>query len=128
MDKATCLKALEEISNLEKNWNGYGADPLSEKLITRSRSLLDMLQTYPLILPTACDLINFEFSANGVYIEVEVTEENYRFFIKFNDNRMKMGTYDESVVADCWNILTDMASKINNEDCIIYHKEEVIKK
>lgn len=123
MDKLMCLKALEEISKLKENWNGYGAEPISEKLIFRSSRLIDMLQTYPLISPTACDSIHFELSGNGVYIELEVAEENYRLFIKFNGRKMKIGMYDERDAADCWNILTDMASKIDNRLYITRRKE-----
>lgn len=41
------LEKLDEISKLEKDWNGYGAEPIDERLIKETRSILNGLGDLP---------------------------------------------------------------------------------
>ena len=72
------LKKLDEISHLEKNWNGHNADPIPLNVLENAFSLLKHLKDYePNIFPTATDSIQFEwFNDNDAYLEVEVRADN----------------------------------------------------
>lgn len=41
------LEKLDEISKLEKDWNGYGAEPIDERPIKETRSILNGLGDLP---------------------------------------------------------------------------------
>lgn len=67
------LHKLERIATLGDNWNGYGAEPLSAKLILQVRNLLYELYIQPEIFPTAAGTIQLEYEKdNGDYLEFQL--------------------------------------------------------
>ena len=69
------LDKLERIATLGHNWNGYGAEPLSAKLILQARNLLYELYIQPEIFPTAAGTIQLEYEKdNGDYLEFQLNK------------------------------------------------------
>lgn len=70
---------LQEISTLEENWDGYGAIPVSERVIKNTQSILNRLYGhYPTLSPSTYGTISLDFEdekeENFVYLEVGTTE------------------------------------------------------
>lgn len=70
------LEKLDSFLLFHENWNGYGAMPLSEKLISKVKGVIFALNYQPEVFPTACDSIQFEYEKeNGEYLEFELFED-----------------------------------------------------
>lgn len=77
----TANAALNEIAELDKNWNGNGANPFSAGLIKKCRKILMQLAEEPFICPTACGSVQFEYEKeNGEYLEFEIYEDRIEVF------------------------------------------------
>ena len=80
-DLKSNLEKLEEFKKLEFNWNGNNAEPFSEALIEKAKSVLFSLRVQPEIFPTARKSIQFEYEKdNGDYLEIEIFEGFAKFF------------------------------------------------
>ena len=72
---------LNDIAELEDNWNGHGAKAFSEGLINRCRKILNELVEEPFIAPTAGGSIQFEYEKeNGDYLEFEIFENRIEMY------------------------------------------------
>ena len=97
------LLRLEEIEELEDDWNGNGASSFSPKLVSMARELVYTLSIQPIILPTGRDSIQMEYeNACGDYLEFEL----------FENGRLKMFMYTFDGVAETKDILFTMANKV----------------
>ncbi len=65
-------KRLDEFQGLQKGWNGYGAPPIPESVINRSRRFASALEREAEVYPTGRESIQFEFDN----IEVEIFESS----------------------------------------------------
>lgn len=66
-------RKIDEISQLEDNWNGYGAEKFSVDFIERVRGIVTQLYFQPDIYPTAENSIQFEYeNSKGDYLEFEL--------------------------------------------------------
>lgn len=108
--KQDCYDSLDEIAGYKQNWNGYGAEPFSPKLIENAKLIVDQLFNYPMIFPTAAGSIQFEFTSDNVYIEVEIYEDRYKLFVGVNGKCADVELQSESQVMDWWDILVMMAN------------------
>ena len=69
------LATLDDISNLEANWNGYGAQPISKQLINKTKKIIIGLKRQPELFPTAAGTIQLEYDGeNGSYLEIQICE------------------------------------------------------
>lgn len=81
------LSKIKNFTTYSKNWNGYGAEPFSKKLIIRT---INLIQLFPYhqpnnIVPTANDSIQLEYhKANGEYLEFEVFADRDIHMFKVN--------------------------------------------
>ena len=67
------LTRLEEFRMLEKDWNGYGAEPIPFAAIDRVISIIKRLSVQPEIFPTGRETIQLEWDMNdGDYLEFEI--------------------------------------------------------
>lgn len=74
-DKVDSYRRLEDIAQLQDNWNGNGAKAISNSLIAKTRNLVMLLNNQPEIFPTACDSIQIEYdNESGAHLEIELTE------------------------------------------------------
>ncbi len=82
------LKKLDEIEKLSQNWDKYGAEPLSQRLINETRELLKKIYIQPEIFPTATGNIQIEYEKeNGDYLEIQLTpEQQCEIYIATKDN------------------------------------------
>lgn len=73
--KGDNLARLDSFLALKDNWNGNGAAPVSQNLVSLMKGLVLNLERQPDIFPTACDSIQFEYEKpDGDYLEFEVSE------------------------------------------------------
>lgn len=80
-DLRSNLEKLEEFKNLEFDWNGNKAEPFSEFLVEKAKSVLLTLKEQPEVFPTARKSIQFEYEKdNGDYLEIEIFEDFAKFF------------------------------------------------
>lgn len=69
------LYKIQEISQLEYDWNDNGADPFSHNIIDQSKFVISSLIRQPELFPTARNSIQLEFeNVQGDYLEIEITE------------------------------------------------------
>lgn len=67
------LATLHDISLLEKNWDGYGSDPFSKKLVESVVDIVKELPVQPEIFPTGRGSIQIEYdSEDKSYFEAEI--------------------------------------------------------
>lgn len=80
-DLKSNLEKLEEFKKLGFNWNGNNAEPFSDSLIEKAKSVLLTLREQPEVFPTARKSIQFESEKdNGDYLEIEIFEDFAKFF------------------------------------------------
>lgn len=87
---------IKELSELEKNWDGYGADPIPSEVIKRSYQFLNYFENIAndfYIYPTAADSIQFEIDKENIQIEILVELDNYHIFI-FNPENTVINPQD----------------------------------
>ena len=71
-------QTIQEISSLKKNWNQYGAEPLSEKVLSLADRIVSILPHEPFIAPTACNTIQFEWEfPDKDYLEFEIGDSDF---------------------------------------------------
>ncbi len=74
-------KALDEIADLDYNWNENGAEPFPVDLVCKCRTILCDLSNEPFISPTAHGSIQFEYEKDcGDYLEFEIFEDNIKVY------------------------------------------------
>lgn len=72
-DLSKLNKIMQEISELDYNWNGYEAEPISNDLIQKSVKVISKLPKLPFIAPTGRNTIQVEFDLkDGSYLEFEM--------------------------------------------------------
>lgn len=71
--KDELLKELEEIKELEDDWDNYGADPIDEKIIENTKFLIENLRILPdHIAPLPWGAIQLEWERKNPYINEEI--------------------------------------------------------
>ena len=92
------LKKLDVISNLNDNWDGYGAEPLQKKLIALTADLIRKLYIQPEIFPTADGTIQLEFEkGNGDYLELQFSGKGLCDVFRLRgDNEEYFKSHDDS--------------------------------
>lgn len=68
---------LDEFHDYEKNWNGYDAEPISDKLIYFVKNLIFELDIIPEIFPVADGSIQLEYDQDGKYLEFQIYEDKH---------------------------------------------------
>lgn len=71
----SCIARLNEIAQLQYDWNGYGAKEFSKELIEKCRCIIRSLPAMPEIYPTGRQSIQFQYElADKSYLEFEIFE------------------------------------------------------
>ena len=85
------LNKLNEFKNFTSNWNGYDADPFSNKLISSVTEIIKKLKVQPQVFPVADDSIQLEYDGkNGRYLEIQIYEnEAHYYFDDGNGNDLE---------------------------------------
>ena len=75
-DVIKSLERLNDIGNLEQDWNGYGAKPFSDTLIDKCEKIVSLLSVQPSIYPTRRNSIQFQYElSDRSYLEFEIFEK-----------------------------------------------------
>jgi hypothetical protein len=80
LESQDIIKKIESFRELEQDWNGYGANPFSEKLITKALDLAKQLSPVPKVFPTGRDSIQLEWETDNMFLEIEVFEDKIEIF------------------------------------------------
>jgi len=86
-------KRIDEFEGLQKGWNGYGAPPIPESVIDRSRRFASALDREAEVFPTGRESVQFEFGN----IEVEIFESSVEVL---KDSTSSGGGYTEVSLDD----------------------------
>lgn len=93
-------ETLEEYKLLEENWDGYNAEKPNKEIINKAKLFLSLLIEKINIIPKAMisstGTIGFYFNLNKNYIEIEIEENNYSYFVK-RENESYFGKDDISL-------------------------------
>lgn len=102
IDVTKSLTSLNEISRLETNWNGNGAESFSSQLITKCRSLIKLLKRQPDIFPTAQHSIQLEWeNPVGDYMEIELFEnDSCQMALRRSDGTWVERTIEYTAIGD----------------------------
>lgn len=79
-ERLDLINKINSFENLKDNWNGYGAQPIPLKVINKAYTLANELTPVPEAFPTACDSIQLEWEINGVYVELEIFENEIKLY------------------------------------------------
>ena len=93
MELTKAINKLESFRGLKKDWNGYNAEPFSEKLINKALELLKQTIPVPEVFPTANNSIQFEWEKTGLYLEIEIFENKVEIFAqsKYEEKLVTIG-------------------------------------
>ena len=80
LERKQVIQKIESFRRLKQDWNGNGASPFSEKLITKALDLAKQLTPVPNVFPTARNSIQFEWETDNIYLELEVFEDKLEIF------------------------------------------------
>lgn len=70
------LDKLREITKFEDNWNGYGANPFSNKVIEKSIQIIKNIETQPKLFPTGRSSIQMQYELeDNSYLEFEIFDD-----------------------------------------------------
>lgn len=96
------LKKLNDIENLEDNWNGYNAKPIPKEIIEKTKKIITDLSYQPFLAPTGRETTQIEF---------ELTDASYLGFEIYKDKisllYVPQRLYDKALVKDL-SIQTDL--------------------
>lgn len=78
---SSSIDIFDKIAALEKNWNGYGADPIPSDAIVKAKALFARLPQKPFVSPVARESIQMEYDRDdGAYFELEVYRDHVNVF------------------------------------------------
>lgn len=90
-DKYENLLRIDEIGQLQDDWNGNGASSFSEELLSTAKGIVRNTPVQASIFPTARDSIQFEYeNDDDDYLELEVFEDKRvkKFLFDHNGNSL----------------------------------------
>lgn len=87
---------LDSFHGYEKNWNGYDAEPISDKLIYFVKNLIFELDIIPEIFPVADGSIQLEYDQDGKYLEFQIYEDKHMTWYYKEGDMDQEGTCPEA--------------------------------
>lgn len=73
LSKSESIRTLDDIQNLQENWNGYGAKPIPKEIVNLCRDIIMELDYQPDIFPTARRTVQMEYELDdNSYLEFEI--------------------------------------------------------
>lgn len=76
IDIAAVNARLDELANLEHDWDSYGADPIHPRALARARRLVELISPFlgaPFISPLCDGGIDIEWVSDSIEVSLEVT-------------------------------------------------------
>lgn len=93
LPEAGMRKRLAELATLPVNWDGEGAEPLSNLTLTNARNIALLLSgktRFPEITPNAGDTITFEWESSAGSALMEIGHATYSFWMKTRNGEQAM--------------------------------------
>ncbi len=81
------ISIIDDFSSLVENWNGYGALPINNDVISRVKEVLGTLFVQPEVFPTG---------RGGIQVEFQKTDNSYLEFEFFSDGQIGMLKIDSN--------------------------------
>ena len=86
MNKEKLIKEIDEISQLEINWDGYRAEPFTKKTINKVLEVIDSLDgkyAEPDVVPSNCGIqLEWEYKDNALEIYIGETDGDSITYLK----------------------------------------------
>lgn len=82
------MTKVEGLRDLPKNWNSYGASPISDKTVDAAKRVAAMLTDAWTMVPTNGETIQFGFPADDFTIEVHAMDETDLQAVPFAESAM----------------------------------------
>jgi len=100
--KLNNINTILSFKKFGNNWNGNGAEPLSENLIQKALDFINSseLKFQPNVFPTARHSIQFEYEkSNGNYLEIEIFEDRFSAYseIDAKETEFESISFNESI-------------------------------
>lgn len=92
------IKRIEHYREFNKpNWNGYDAEPISEKVILKALDLVKQMYPVPDVTPTGRNSIQFEWEVEELhlYVEMEIYEDKIELFSQANYGEINASIGDD---------------------------------
>lgn len=89
------IKDIKSFRQLKYNWNGYNAEPISDKVIDKALNLIKELKLIPEVFPTARGSIQFEWGKGSLYLEMEIFKDQIKIFNMADKNTKEISIGDE---------------------------------
>ena len=97
------LDRLNSFRGLKSGWNGYDAEPLSDKIIDKVIGVVSGLKYQPTIFPTGRASIQLEYHKGEDYLEFEIYEENVGMLMIVNGEETERDNIDISEISELIN-------------------------
>lgn len=102
------LETLDNFKALQFNWNGNNAEPFSESLIEKAKSIIFHLKYQPEVFPTAKQSVQFEYEKeNGDYLEFEIFEDSITCLQIVSGNESESQIKDSEIFSKLDQFYTD---------------------
>jgi len=97
MNKEKLKKEVKELSLLENNWDGYGAEPIRKEIINKVNNVIDYLDDKiidPHIIPEPCDGVGLLWSSNKNSLLISIGESSitYSYISREEEENNSYGT------------------------------------
>lgn len=121
-----CKESIEEYSKLKDNWDGYGANKLSKKIIEQAKANLILIDKFfstkkfsmiiPSLAPVSDGSIQFEWNEADWYLEIEFQKNGKCEILMDHQDKDKIETYKESSFANSLKYLEKFCNIIKKEN------------
>ena len=103
MNKEKLKREVDELSQLEHNWDGYGAEPIKQEIINKVNYVIDHLDDTskdPHVIPEPCDGVGLLWCGNKNSLLVSIGESSitYSYISREEEENNSYGVisnYDE---------------------------------
>jgi hypothetical protein len=111
---------IDGLTSLKLNWDGYGAIPVLDKIAQTAKQLIGILgfsfvERISDIFPNAHGTLTMEWeNSHQEKLSLEIGENNYSYFIKFNTINPKF-VNGENILSDLATITQDLGELFRKE-------------
>ena len=90
IDRSALYAQINEISEFQKNWDGYDALPVSKECVDNALSIISSIPDFvpsPDIFPNSNGTITLEWEAKSGTVSIEVGDSSYSSFVDSKDQQ-----------------------------------------
>ncbi len=79
---------LDELGQLQRNWDGYGSPPLEQEILAAAHDWVDHLPEHlairPMVIPLPCSGVRFEWNDGPRSLQLEFDSPDTIHYLKWN--------------------------------------------